>query len=352
MFYPELSKISSNEHLKFITDELIKKLDNWLACLTFEEQDKITVSQFSTTFEIDYNISRVILEKCCELNVLQRTFGIRCPNCGHIIKVTDEQNLYKDIESINSCYCCDSEEIEIEPECILILYKLIRRPQSNPDDIQNLFKCSSIPSEEDTILQLINNSKFNMNNLFYNPTEEEYNQLELLYRGLDKEFECTTDQGNSFEELVKYLLNRVRPFTSENCRTSINQIDCFVRNTINLECSVFKEIGNIFYCECKHEKKVPGNTYFHKLNSILELSKYGKDERRFGIVFSYKEPASTSRLIAHETYLHSNIILISISVKELHDIIFENENFLDLIERKIVEVQHDTVTDLKKAGLY
>lgn len=352
MFYQELLKISSNG-AKILADELIDEVDTWLATLPSSLIDKITASRLSTKFGLDYKLSRNILERLCELNVLERVYAIICPKCGHILKVVEEKYLYETIVNTSYCYGCN-EEILIDSKDIELRYKLIKKP----DDPEKLKRISgnmlgeNIIAPQDRINNLLSEDNYNPNMVFYNPTESEYEKLEQLYRGMGEKFQNTTDQGNSLEDFVKYLLSLVRPFTAAGCRTKTNQIDCAVRNMTPIPCTVFNEIGSLFYCECKHEKVGPGNTYFHKLNSILTLSRFDNRERRFGIVFSLEKPASTSITIARETYLGSNIILISFYKDELKKIVYERKNLLDEIEEKIYKVQRGIITDLEAAGLF
>jgi len=274
--------------------------------------------------------------------------------CSHVLKTTDENHLVEEMYKIEFCYNCEEEDLVIESSNVEVRYKIIKRPD-DPEKIQSL--CEDILghktcSSQDIIDNIINDTNYSINNLFYKPTVEQYKKLDELYCGLSCSHNNKTNQGKSLEELVKYLLNLVKPFEANGVWTEINQIDCIVRNKFRAVNTVLNELGNVFYCECKHEKKTPGNSYFLKLNSILQLSQNGTRQRRFGIVFSIKKPANTAEKISKKTFVHNNILMISFNLDELKRIIYEKVNFLDEIERKTNEIIHSITSDLRELELY
>ncbi|UZQ49885.1 hypothetical protein [Clostridium kluyveri] len=342
MFYPELSKISSDNAINFLSEELINEIDTWLALLPYGEQDKITISKFSTKFNLTYDISRIILEKLCNINILKRIFAISCPECNHVLKITDEENLYNDIIQIKSCYNCESSDLSIDASNVEVRYKLIKKPLKDPRKIKYIEKkllgTSNNISEEDTILNYIKKSKCNCNNMFYHPEDEEYKVLKELFHELNENHINTTEKGSSFEDLIIYILNLVLPFEAQRSRTDINQIDCLVRNKFPLPGNILGEIGNMFYCECKNEKDKPGNDYFLKLTSILVFSQNGTKDRRFGIIFSIREPVRTLKKIAKKIFQNQNIILICIYKNDIEDIILNKKIYWILLRGKLMRL--------------
>jgi hypothetical protein len=201
---------------------------------------------------------------------------------------------------------------------------------------------------------LLKEGKINTNNLFYHPTEAQYNSLESLFRGVTKKYDTMTEQGNSLEELALALLNLIETVTAVEAKTSTNQIDCYVVNKAKIPCTIFEKIGDIVYCECKNEKEKPDNTYFHKLNDIIILSRVNPSEYRLGIVFSRLECTRPCEIIAQKTFDKQNIYLVNFSLSELEEIIFKRINLLDYLRLKMDKLQHDLVMteELKTAYLY
>ncbi|MBE6067780.1 MAG: hypothetical protein E7211_08820 [Clostridium lundense] len=354
MFYPELLEISKSG-TKILSDELIEEIDIWLATLPSSLVDKITVSRFSTRFGIDYQLARSILERLCELKLLERLYAILCPECGHVLKVTDERNLLESMASLSFCYSCN-EDINVDSKDIEIRYKLVKK-SNDPDKIkklsENILGKKSV-NPQDRIDALIKEGNYNVNNLFYNPTEEEYKLLENLFCGVSKKHKTTTEKGNSLEELVLALLNTIKTVRATGARTSTNQIDCYVINKAKIPCTIFEKIGDIIYCECKNEKEKPDNNYFHKLNDIIILSRANVNEYRLGIVFSKLECTSTCERIAQKSYDKQNIYLINFSLSEIEEIIYKRINFLDYLRLKMDVLEHDLIISegIKTAYLY
>lgn len=353
MFYPELSELRDGSLF-----DIVDKLDEWLAFLPEQEQNKITVSKVSIKLKIDYNIANALLDKCVELKILEKLFAITCPNCEHVLKITDAKNLYEEVISLSYCYSCDKENLQITGDNIIIIYKLIKKPTNSPDNIRKqAYEKLGLSEESDNIFQdnlnfSILNGKCNPNSFFYNPSNNQKAELINLYEKLDGTFSTAKFQGDALEDVALYLLNIVKCFqATKKAKTSTNQLDCFVRNNLFIKSSVLEELGAFFVCECKHEKdaNVP-NTYYHKIIDIISLMK-SPHEKGFGIIFSIKPPTQPCYIISRETFLQKNIVVINICKTELEEIIKSNHNLLDLIERKIIEVKNGITTPLDEIGL-
>lgn len=354
MYYKELLKICNNNGKLILSNELMEAIDTWLYMLPDNLADKITVGRFSKNFNIDFNLSRAILEKLHELKVLKRLFVIRCPECGHLLKVTDEDNMVLDMLSIKYCYKCNQDELEINKENIEVRYKLIVK-HYDPDKTK--FLCDEIMGDcnnsgSDTIQDIIDKSNYNVNNLFYNPTVEQRKELNNLCCGVKSSSENTTAKGTKFEDFVYYMLSLVRTFNvTKAARTDINQIDCLAINKLPFTDTILGEIGSILYCECKNEKHKPGNTYFHKIHSIMQLTQTAKKERRFGIVFSIEPAPSTIDKLSKIAFSNNNIMLINFNYSELVTIVEEDRNFLDEVDKKAKKIIHRITKDLESLGL-
>ena len=237
MFYPELYQIY-NEGLKgILPEELLDNIDCWLAFLPDNLQDKITVARVSIKFNLNYSISRTLLEKLSDIGILERTFAIKCPDCGFILKLSNEHNLYNDVIEIQShktCYKCDSDLDEIKSENIEVRYKLIKKPTNDPgkikDSAESLLGIDSKKYDTNNLNDILEKANYDSNKLFYKPTEEEYTKLDELFRGFINA-ESTSEKGDTLETFVEYLMNRIKPVTAtKEAETNTNQLDCLAVN--------------------------------------------------------------------------------------------------------------------------
>ena len=89
-----------------------------------------------------------------------------------------------------------------------------------------------------------------------------------------------------------------------------------------------------------------------KIHSIIEVINGAEKVVTFGIIASKVAPPKTFRMLANKYYLLHKITIISISLQEIETMLAERGNFLELIERKIIEIHLDSTSDLKANGLY
>lgn len=348
MFYPELSMIVN----ELFSLELIEELDAWFASLPKAYKDKITASKLSIKFDLDFNVATILLDKCCEIGLLEKKFAISCPTCEMILKISNEESLYDNISNIDHCYNCENTNLGFTSDDILIIYRLIKKPTNTPDKIKFIAKKLTDSKngniDNDNLTNHILNCGFNPNSFFYNPTEEEQNVLKKLLAKLTSSFNTTTEKGNALEELAEYLLGLVKVFkVSRTIRSSTNQFDVVIRNKVLIPSSILSIIGTHSIIECKNETKKPDNTYYHKLISILQ-----KSSSKFGIVFSLLPTTSTCDTIARETFLLDKIIVINICEELLSEIINKNLNILDVIESKALQITLNSSKDLLETGLF
>lgn len=101
----------------------INKLKGYFLELTPNDRDLITVSKIANALEIDSKTAVKVILKCESEGILQRHFGIRCPNCGMLIKDLSKPSL--EGVSLHECYGCD-EEINVSEDDIVVLFRLIK----------------------------------------------------------------------------------------------------------------------------------------------------------------------------------------------------------------------------------
>ena len=134
----------------------------------------------------------------------------------------------------------------------------------------------------------------------------------------------------------------VKIFEAANVRTKTNELDCLVKNKLHFASPYFiNELGSLIIVECKNEKSKPNNTYFHKVQGNLKLYK-----SNCGIIIAINDPTKAATQVANSNYLLDNTIIVSINYQELKKIVYDNLNFLDLLENKVVMLKTNATTYL------
>ncbi len=340
--------------------ELIESFDLYLARLTINQKQQIDISHVSIKLGIEYEVAEKLLNMCHKIKLVKKYPVIMCPVCERKIEETNYNNLYSDLKKDYFCSHCDEEELNVTTDNVYIFYKLLKKPDPNFNNKKNIEKKNNTKSiENKSFTQKILLSTEELYDFLYSPSEKNYDEMTKKLNSIDANYENTTDKGTSLNDLIIYLLNRCNPFKATKLViTETNQFDCTVVNEIYIDIekvmpkesigkiSFLNEMGSIFLCECKNEEKTPKGTYFQKLHSILVQNKL-----TFGIIFSKFPPPTTYKILARETYLTSNIIIISIDKIDLEKIIIDKKNFFEIIKLKIIEVKTNSTTDLSSTEL-
>lgn len=283
------------------------------------------------------------------------SYAIRCPECGFLIKVLDEMPI--DFEEFNYCYACE-EDIQIQPRDVELIFTLVSDPscfiKGQHLASEKNFSCakeSRSVAPENTMEDFLKDNLLNINSVLYSPSKAEYEQMTQLYNRV-KLASTKTEKGETLENLIKYMMNRVKVFRAGDFRTRKNQLDCFVRNTFLTNVGVLEFIGGRFIIECKNENKTPSGSYISKLHDILSNIDNENSIMKFAMIVSIKKPPKTFKGHAKDYYLRHKTIIISLYEQDLDSIIIKHENLLDVIDRKCSEVVSDSTQNLKAAGLY
>ncbi len=117
MYCSRLSDLSG-----IITEENILLLDDYLHSLSPNAAKFITPSKVMKELLVDYETSVKALLKLEDVGVLNRYYGIRCPECSMLIKTVETLEELKCV-NINTCYSCE-EEIEVSKDDFVILFKI------------------------------------------------------------------------------------------------------------------------------------------------------------------------------------------------------------------------------------
>ncbi len=342
MYYQVLSNLD-----KQYNTNLIEKYDKWFFNLSKSEEEKITINKLANALAVEFDLAKELLEESVKINILERRYAIKCPECDHIISIVTIDELYDTINSINSCDACETENLEIDDTDIQIIYK---------KKIKDVFLCEEqteyiikkISNEikkkqDDTLKSYLDNKLINPNDIFYNPTEEERRRLKELFMLIGKKSKNTTEKGEQLRVFTEYLLRLVKIFESANLKTRTNELDCVVKNKVKFIGipHFLNDIGFYFIVECKNEKKKPNNTYILKLKGILDTC-----NKKCGVIVSIMEQTKDSKILANKFFLAEKLHLININYKDLENVVYNNLNFLDLFENKIMEVELDTTTSI------
>ncbi|MBQ8803465.1 MAG: hypothetical protein IJZ53_07530 [Tyzzerella sp.] len=134
-----------------IDENKINKLREYFISLTPNSRGLITVSKIASFLQISNETAVQVILKCEEAGILRRHFGIRCPNCGMLIKEISTPSV--DEIYINECYCCDGE-INISENDVVILFELVKLEipfDEGQQSGQVVSNEASIVAQEDTL---------------------------------------------------------------------------------------------------------------------------------------------------------------------------------------------------------
>lgn len=321
-------------------------LENYLLKLSPSALQCITVSKATAAMAIPKEKTLRLLNLCCDLDILRIEFAIRCPECGLLLK---RVGTVDEIEEICCCYGC-STEFDVTAENIEVIFCV---NESSFFQIGQLENPQTLPSrvvQFDSLAELVRND-YNFNKLFFHPTEEQYQEWEMLYDNLTTPKPTTKAKGDALEQLFLSLLNATNGLRAVAIKTKTNQIDGAVRCQI-ASCLPF--LGERIIVECKNEKKKPDNTYYYKISGIIDGINGGGTKKivRLGIIVSRKAPASTVKVLAFTRYTRDGLVIVSLDFNDLKAIIKDRQNLLEMIERKRDEIAFNSTTQLVKVGIF
>ncbi len=334
---------------KILEQEQIDTLNNYFTNLIGAETKNITVSKVVRCLNVSVDIANQVLNECKKEGILIQRYIIRCPECGMVIKGSE---LLEEILVELECYNCENQ-ISITAEDIEVFYSLFNDCSVD----KSVFKLgqqmnNSKPKSvalEDTLKGIIDNG--GLNNLLFDLTNEQYKSLDEKYAKV-KNSNNNTQKGSTLEKFTIEMFNMCKIFTANEIKTTTNQLDCVVRNNLWIELGVLKIFGGIFIIECKNENKTPSGTYMSKIHSIITNFNSKEKYIKFGIIVSKKSPPKTFLKLSRDYFLSNDIIIISLCGDDIENMLSSKGNLLEIIERKISEIQLNATVDLKKAGLY
>lgn len=305
---------------------------------------KLTASNFATINHIDFQLSQKILQELVKADLLKYSFGIRCPECGLLLSSVESLPA---ISKKQYCYNCD-ETYEISPEDVEVIYTFGNYPFVVGQQNKLPYKLDeSAALQNDSLAQLLESGLLDINEAFFSPKDEEYLDLEATYTSIFNSQKSTKATGDTLENLAVKLFGLCKHFRVAPIRLKVNQIDCYVRNTLYIPGISQTGCVDSFEIECKNEARTPKAGYMNKLHSILRTS--GK---KFGIIISKCSAPKTFNALANQIYLKDDIIMIALDKSDLNNIICLRANLLECISRKIDAVKLNATKDLVEIGLY
>ena len=186
-------------------------------------------------------------------------------------------------------------------------------------------------------------------------TQEQKDHYELLLNDLEREqaskTSSTKDKGAALENLVNYLLQCSGDLFEvyNDVRTNTNEIDQIIKLKVKgrmlRSLGVLDERYDEFICECKNYKNRVGVTYVGKFCSLMNSCNI-----KFGVLFSYRGVTGSgwkdSSGLIKKIYMKSNVnenptTIIYFNIEDFKSI-RDGNNFLDIIETKIMKLKYDT----------
>lgn len=116
-------------------DEIIK-LQNFIATLTPNTSKLITVSKVKVAVMITEQLAAMVLKRCVEIGIMKMSFGIKCPECGTVLKKID----ILCFDEIVPCYKCEDFSFSVTKDDIVVFFELIVKiPPFNQGQQKNDF---------------------------------------------------------------------------------------------------------------------------------------------------------------------------------------------------------------------
>lgn len=349
MFYQE----SYNCMVYKSNPKIVEDFDFFIGTLNRNLLNKISVSLIVEKIGVQYELAKELLNYFESEEILEKQFVIVCPceDCDQILGIISFDKIDEFIRETKECFNCERDNLEIKRENIYVVYKRIKLATTSQEEIADTLEERNVISKRNDDINFIRADLLSEDDIYkyyYNPNKSALKKIKKGYDNLKNHYTTTTQKGSVLEELVNEIFLNVKCFdTSMKYRTETNQIDVTVTPKIKvIEPAVLDFLIPYFVCECKNEKKVSGNTYYHKLFSVIEST-----DARVGILFSIESCAKTCKIIAREKYLSSKKYLINITKKDLQKIIDQELSIFQVLKAKIDAISLSSNTLLKELGL-
>jgi len=124
MYFQELKDLKTKYN---IPEDIIDKLDTWLAYLRRSQRKYILPDFFGREYNLQYQVVRELFYYATSLGVLEINYEIHCPFCDEMLN----EEIHESINIPNGkveCDCGKSFNPALHPEKIVISFNLIKEP--------------------------------------------------------------------------------------------------------------------------------------------------------------------------------------------------------------------------------
>lgn len=304
----------------------LNNLDEYFSSLSLNARENLTFTNLQTHLKIDETSALELKTKLEENEYIIDYYVIYCPECGLLIKKFSDIDEIKDYEHCHNC----GAQIVKDPEYIDIRFKL--------NDRIFKFNYNNNNTLTSDAVREYSLKKANRNNFLYHLTKREKEELlSDLKKAINKNLYMTTkQQGDALEHFTLKLFKKIKCLECFPYNTSTNQIDNLLKN--KLHTIIFEGLSKYIVVECKNEQKSPDVSYIDKLGGIINTFN-NKKLLNTGIVVSKTRP---TKKFFDTSYIYINsqnqLAIISITVEEIENLLKSNENLIDFIERKILNL--------------
>ncbi len=343
--------------------QMVEKIDFCIGTLVGDIANRITPSLIVDKAGVQLEIAKQLLFFYEAKGILKKMYAITCsnPECDQILKIVEAEQLVETIsllkDEIRYCFDCEEQIEDISSENIFLLYKRVKIATTTKSEVDRTLCAHNVieeklPEEKYFFYKADSLNVDEVYKCYFSFDESAKEHLQEMLKLITPEtvYNTTTEKGNALEDLCLELFKHSKVFeASKTYRTPTNQLDVIVKSVLKMEkLSVLDDLAPYFICECKNEQKKSGNTYFHKLYSVLE----GTDAK-VGILFSINKCAKTFKTLSREKYLLSGkkIKIINITKKDLEKVITEEINLFALLKEKIDAITINSDRGLKDKGL-
>lgn len=116
MYYSQLLMLDD-----ILNKDQIIKLQNFMSTLTPNTSKLITVSKLKSAIDISEYLAANVLGRCVEVGIMRLSYGIRCPECGTVLRKIEEPHFDKSI----NCYKCEDFTFMPTDEDIVVFFELL-----------------------------------------------------------------------------------------------------------------------------------------------------------------------------------------------------------------------------------
>lgn len=358
MFYKQFLKI-----IDILDESFVKEFDFWLATLPKRIAKTISISAVASKFEVKYSVADAIMKFAEKEGILKKRYVVICENeeCQFFYGDFEADELIGKIGERVYCHNC-SREFIISYENTLVVFSKEKEPNV-PEKVfeEEIMKRIGTTERNEYYGNFNDADSLGKNideifNLYYNPKESAYIELNRLKESINGPFNTTKEKGDSLEKLALCLFKQIKNVSGSNkVVTYTNQFDCTIRfpeSSVSFP-TIMNYMTPYFIVECKNELtsdgkgKTPSNTYFHKLSGIMD-----SNNAQIGIIISRGKPSKEDMIIAHDNFLlnkngNHQKILLSFSEEDLNALINKKVNLLKYMSYKM-----DMLTMNAKNGTY